>query len=66
MKGWPLLPVMLIALVVLTGLTIGLAGDGYEDVLANLSLALCLLPIAGGLHRKGANMKDGKHNKDRP
>ena len=48
----PLFPIVLIALVVFAGLITGLTGDSYEDIAANLALALCLLPIAWAMRRQ--------------
>ena len=52
MKRHPLFPIAIIAVIALVGLVIGLTGETYEDVLANLALALCLLPIAWAMRRK--------------
>jgi hypothetical protein len=48
----PLLPIALIALIAFPALFIGLAGEGWEDAIANVGLAICLAPIAIAMVRR--------------
>ena len=48
----PLLPVALIALIAFPALFVGLSGSGWEDIVANTGLALCLIPILVAWWRK--------------
>ena len=54
MMRHPLFPIALIALIACPALFIGLSGSGWEDVVANTGLALCLVPIIIAWWRKGA------------
>ncbi len=48
----PLVPIAAIALASFAGLVIGLTGDGWEDAVAALGLALSVAPIAVALLRR--------------
>jgi hypothetical protein len=52
MKRHPLAPILAIAALALAGLVIGLTGETYEDVFANLALGLCLVPIGWAALRR--------------
>lgn len=52
MTRHPLAPIAAIALASFAGLVIGLTGDGWEDALAALGLALSVAPIAVALLRR--------------
>ncbi|WP_172700956.1 MULTISPECIES: hypothetical protein [unclassified Novosphingobium] len=52
MRRHPLVPIAAIAVVSFAGLVIGLTGDGWEDALAALGLALSVAPIGVALLRR--------------